>query len=697
MKFQELKHRFNKKYAVRIIAGVLTIALVGTGSAVYSVSIAKAENEKDHSVETVSQAGEESLLSTLLSGVTVDKKEIAKEETVYLITDANGSVTKTIVSDRLSNPNGKDTLEDKSNLKDIENVKGDEDYTESNGKLTWNAGGKEICYQGTTEKSVPVTTAVSYYLDGKKITPDELAGKSGKVTIRFDYTNNTEYTAKVDGKNVKTKVPFAALSALMLSDNFTNVEVTNGQIKTSDGRSVVVGYALPGMTEALGVEEGQLPEYFEVTADVEKFELKTAMTIVLNAANYASTSGVDLSKVEALIEKLTDATDQLSDGSNELASGLDTLSSSLSEFVTGMQTLNNGKNALAAGVNQLHTSAQSLNEATGSLEAALKATITEGEKARYAALAKASVDSTFANGLKDDTVHKVYLSLRYNEDQTDSAIYTTLYAGALKSTVDAQYQQKVKEVLKQALESAGVPAQTVDAMTVEDMVTSIETAKPEYTNYSEAQLAEALYAAADAQVPSSSTGLTLHQAVEAGVMAQGGEQIKAVVEERIRQIATGIVEKAVIPGAETAAAGALIQGIEQTKANILAQITTVQDNGYSFVTGMAALAAGTTQLSASVPSLTEGITRLTDASLLIQDGANKLDEGSHQLADGIKQFSEEGIEKLVNTYNGDIKELAGKVQAALDAGESYQVFTDLANGANGSVKFIYKLGSITVK
>lgn len=696
MKFQELKHRFNKKYAVRIIAGVLTIALVGTGSAVYSVSIAKAENEKDHSVETVSQAGEESLLSTLLSGVTVDKKEIAKEETVYLITDANGSVTKTIVSDRLSNPDGKDTLEDKSNLKDIENVKGDEDYSESNGKLTWNAGGKEICYQGTSEQSVPVTTAVTYYLDGKKITPEELAGKSGKVKIRFDYTNNTEYTAKVDGKNVKTKVPFAALSALVLSDNFTNVEVTNGQIKTSDGRSVVVGYAIPGMTEALGVEEGQLPEYFEVTADVEKFELKTAMTIVLNAANYASTSGVDLTKVEALIEKLTDATDQLSDGSTELASGLDTLSSSLSEFVTGMQTLNNGKNALAAGVNQLHTSAQSLNAATGSLEAALKATITEGEKARYAALAKASVDSTFAEGLKDDTIQKVYASLRYNEDQTDSAVYTTLYAGALKSAVDMQYQQKVKDVLKQALLNARVPEQTVAAMTVDQMVASIKTAQPIYTNYSAAQIAETLYAAADAQA-TSSTGLTLHQAVEAGVMAQGGEQLKAGVEASIRQIATGIVEKAVIPGAETAAAGALIQGIEQTKANILAQITTVQDNGYSFVTGMAALAAGTTQLSASVPSLTEGITRLTDASLLIQDGANKLNAGSHQLADGIKQFSEEGIEKLVNTYNGDIKELAGKVQAALDAGESYQVFTDLADGANGSVKFIYKLGSVTVK
>ena len=30
---------------------------------------------------------------------------------------------------------------------------------------------------------------MTYYLDGEEITPEELAGKSGKVTIRADYTN----------------------------------------------------------------------------------------------------------------------------------------------------------------------------------------------------------------------------------------------------------------------------------------------------------------------------------------------------------------------------------------------------------------------------------------------------------------------------------------------------------------------------
>ena len=38
---------------------------------------------------------------------------------------------------------------------------------------------------------------ISYQLDGKDIAPAELAGKSGKVTIRFDYENHcTTWTAR---------------------------------------------------------------------------------------------------------------------------------------------------------------------------------------------------------------------------------------------------------------------------------------------------------------------------------------------------------------------------------------------------------------------------------------------------------------------------------------------------------------------
>lgn len=59
-------------------------------------------------------------------------------------------------------------MEDASNLSDIENVKGKEKFTQSGDKLTWQAGGKDIYYQGTATEEPPVTQKVTYYLDGKK-------------------------------------------------------------------------------------------------------------------------------------------------------------------------------------------------------------------------------------------------------------------------------------------------------------------------------------------------------------------------------------------------------------------------------------------------------------------------------------------------------------------------------------------------
>ena len=46
---------------------------------------------------------------------------------------------------------------------------------------------------------------VSYYLDGEKMDPKDMAGKSGEVKIRFDYYNNSNETVKVKGKKLQYK------------------------------------------------------------------------------------------------------------------------------------------------------------------------------------------------------------------------------------------------------------------------------------------------------------------------------------------------------------------------------------------------------------------------------------------------------------------------------------------------------------
>ena len=188
MKLPELKSKFKNRYAIRIIAGVLVVTLVATGSSVYSVNAAKAgsaatvtveETEVSEEAEDTEDA-ESSLKDLLDNGSKVSEKEIGKEETVYVIADNTGKEQKIIVSDHLINNDDKDTLEDASTLKDIENVKGKEKFTrEDDGSLSWNAKGNDIYYEGKTDQEAPVSMDIKYYLDAGDTEADLLSGRQG--------------------------------------------------------------------------------------------------------------------------------------------------------------------------------------------------------------------------------------------------------------------------------------------------------------------------------------------------------------------------------------------------------------------------------------------------------------------------------------------------------------------------------------
>lgn len=877
MKLPELKEKLKSKYIVRVVAGVLTIALVGTGigaTAVFAEKNSTAVTAEADST-TGSSKDADDIADKLMDSVSLKDNDADKDESVYLISDANGNVNKTIVVDHLKNKDKKDTLEDASNLSDIENVKGKEKFTQSGDKLTWQAGGKDIYYQGTATEEPPVTQKVTYYLDGKEISPEDLAGKSGKVKIRFDYTNTTSYTETVNGEKQTVSVPFAAITGLVLGDGFENIEVTNGKAEVSDSSSVVLGYALPGLKDSLGIKDKDLdgdvniPEYMEMTADVENFSMPAAMTFVVNASDYVSTDGIDTSDLDDMINDLKDASTQLQDGSKTLAEGTDTLADGLSTlqsklgtFASGVGTLQNGlktytdgvstlsgglntlgnstgalvsgadklnsgagqlasgsatlkdglksytdgANGLAKGASdldagigtlaeksgtlvdgatklddgasQLSASASSINEGIKSLDTGLKTPLTDKEKAGYQAAAKDSVDKQFSNPDNEANYENT-------KAKASGVYYETM-------TSDDSVKQAV-QLLKNDSDLMNMINATVGA-TVE---TAIKGSVPDLANKDTATIKKTYNNNPELQ-QSVKEGLNLPQTIP-----DYDALVSAIVDQKLNDMATKVmagvannskdkvgeaVADAAKTGAENAAQSAVITGIESAKSNVSSQINAKQENGYSLVTGAddlstgasslangtkslvnsiptltggikqlkdgssqlnagaakltsnndtlnagaTALNAGASQLSAgtqslmnSVPTLTSGIKQLVDGSNTLvannaklnsgasqlADGTNQivsgvdqlttgsktLSEGAHTLADGMVQFNEEGINKILDAYNGDLKPFTDKLQAVIDAGEEYQTYSAIADGQTGSVKFIYKLASIDAK
>ena len=175
---------------------------------------------------------------------------VDKSETVYAKANADGTVTETTVEAVLKACDGA-TIPDVAALRDIINKEGDEEYTTgADNALTWQNSGSAITYEGKSDAALPVTTRVTYYLNGVETAPDDLAGQSGRVRIHFDYTNHTRETVTVDGQEYTVSVPFTAITAVILDgDKFSNVEADNGKVMELDGQTAVLGTAMPGLAD----------------------------------------------------------------------------------------------------------------------------------------------------------------------------------------------------------------------------------------------------------------------------------------------------------------------------------------------------------------------------------------------------------------------------------------------------------------
>ena len=711
MKLPELKRRFKNRYVIRIAAGVLTIAVAGGSAGVYTVNAAKTSTKAETTQESTDKKDkkdnkddEEDLKEVLSSKISkAADEEVGKEETVYVVADNSGKAKDVIVSDWLKNPDGNETIEDVSDLKDIKNVKGKEKFEEKDGKIIWKAKGKDIYYQGKTDKELPVKQTISYYLDGEKMDPDEIAGKSGKVTIRFDYKNNQKTTTTVDGKKYSVYVPFTIMTGMILDDSFTNVKVKNGKVISDGDKNMVVGVAMPGLKDSLKVtssdfsEDIDIPEYVEVTADVKDFSMDMTMSVMLSGITSSDNveDFVDLSDLDDAIDTLSDSSSQLADGTKELREGLEQLRSKVP--------------ALADGANTLNSSTESLRNGVSSLDATLNTAMTEEEKAAASKQASETVDAQ-ADSIKKQAADTVASQKESIEKQASAPV--DAQAEAIKKqaadTVAAQQAEIAKQaealVTAQEADIKSQADQLVDAeagniqklaaaavkaefdagqrQAIEDQAKATTTSTVSAALKGNAQLLPILKAGIKANVAAAGGSISdedataqAYQLIDA-MAAQIGEGAAPNVAAACENAATQAAQTAALSGAKSGAAQGAIAGAESAKKTVAAGIEAVQSNGYSLVTGMDALKNGTQALADQVPALTDGVGKLADGSVTLNEGMVK--------------FDEEGIQKLADTYNGDVKGMLNKVVAVMQAGSDYQSFSDISEDTLGEVKFIIR-------
>lgn len=731
-----MKNRATKFISLALCAVVLFAAV---GTSVFALTGEGKESEDENQETTINASAE---------------AETSKDETVYVLAGADGTVQKIIVSDWIKNAMATDSLEDKTELSDIENIKGDESFTlGGDNSCVWDAQGNDIYYQGNIEKELPVQMSVCYTLDGQAIAPEALAGQSGHVTIRFDYQNMQYEEVLLDGKTEKIYVPFTMLTGMLLdTEVFRNVTISNGKLINDGDRIAVVGIAFPGLQEDLAISKEKLdiPDYVEISADVENFEMGMTMTLATTELFGAIDSDkLDLHELSDAMAELTDAMDQLMDGSSQLYDGLCTLLEKSGDLVSGINKLAEGAAQLKAGAESLDSGAAQLQAGAAQLSSGLNtlnansSSLNGGARQVFSSLLSMANTQLSEAGLSvpaltidnyasvldgviaslDDTavyqaaLEQVTATVNANRGMIEEKVTEAVQA-QVEAEVSAQVTAAVQETVTQAVHEneaqfrAAVIQQAL-GMTVEEYKAAIEAGlvTQEQQDAVNAAVEAAMQAEIDARMQREEIQAQINAVTQQTVGEQmQSDEIQALIasntELQVQQaISEAMSSDAVQAQLSAAAEGAksviaLKSSLDSYNAFYLGLITytsgvsSAAAGANELKTGADALKAGTSELSAGAAELLQGIQTMKDSAPALVDGITQLRDGSMELSDGLKQFNEEGIQKLIEAVDGDLDGLSNRIRVTADVAKHYTSFSGISEDMDGDVKFIYKTDSI---
>ncbi len=554
--------------------------------------------------------------------------ETSKHERVYVVVNHDGEVQTLLDNIHLENEDALDVLTDRSMLTDIENVSGHETFTLDGETLTWQADGNSIIYQGTSDKRPDVLPQVTFTLDGKEASAEEIKNGQGTVTMGVSFMTSEN-------------VPYLAISLMPIDeDTLTDVSVENGAIINDGSRKILVGWAVPGMDE-----DAELPTHFTMTAAADHADLNWMMT-------FATSEPIDW-LCDAADEKVGD----LSDNLNELKTGLSALcdgetlpegEGKLHDGLSALFTLYDGVSALNDGAKSLSDGAKSLDDGASELETGLTTlaanndALNDGAAQLFTAVLATANQQLAAAGLDAAGITLPELTADNYADVLNAAL-AQLDPETLLATAQDAAREKVKaEVMKQEKAIREGVSQVVKAQVLEGVLAqSGLTMTAE--DYSKAVEAGQVTHGQARQISAAVDQLMASDDVQAKFEAAVSEQIDALVEQNL---------------ADESIQKQLEEAIAPAKAGYeaLNSLKTQLDSVNTFVTGLS--------------SYTEGVSQAAQGAAALHTGSTQLSDGAVQLADGTAQLAD-GLEDLKQTLSADVLPLLnGDVQKALDVFEN---------------------------
>ena len=601
-----------------------------------------------------------------------------------------------------------------------------EKVTDTNGKTTTN--------QSSSTKSAPVSIKVTYKLNGTETKPEDMIGKSGKVTIRYDYTNNEKKTITVNGKSQTAYVPFTMITGTLLpTDKFSNVEVTNGKVSKVGDNIIALGMTMPGLKDTLNLKfddeslDMDIPEYFEISADVEDFELDMSMSVATTSVlDDIDTDDFSVAKLEDKMNELQSAADQLTDGTVTLQDGTQTLADSIPALTDGVGKLDDGASSLKDGIYAYTDGATALAAGAGQLKDGIAA-YTTGANAINEGAAQLSV---YADGVASAAAgaNELNTGIQSIKSVLAEKIITPLATNSKAYKLNAIPDATGVTVMEQAkaLQQAGTAA-GLDNVTIASDLTELSKKKDsevsdyisqKFTSYLTAYTANIIketYTAAvtgngvytpTASQPGTSDyvyanqlGLLVKAAGNIGASSALDTVVSSIsnndeLNEQLSSMMTG--SQKLTDGLNTLASNN--EKIQELQDGLVK----LNEKNDSLNGGVARLNNGLDTLNSNNDALRDGSSQLADgtstlrsSSTTLADGVTQLNDGAITLKDGMAEFNASGIKAITSLVGDDADTAVDTIKEVINLGKNYNTFLGKTDGKDSSVTFVYKMAELT--
>lgn len=662
-----------------------------------------------------------------------DKKFLEKEETVMVSQNSQGEVDSIVVSDTISNIQT-ETLEDKSNLTNIKVISGNEEMTQNGEKIIWKNIEGELTYEGNSNKELPVNVNVSYELDGKKVVPEEILGKSGELKIVIDYENNATYKDVISGKNVSLYCPFVMMSLCVLpSDRFRNIQVSQGSVEKSGDNRIVLAYGIPGLSDNMDTDcdeedydmksklEDEFDDSITITADVTDFAIGSIYTIsnseMLNNFEFSKNTNESIEDIKESLDDLSDATGKLVKGSKSLSSGTEKMKQAFATYGTGVEGVVEAIGQFATGTKKLSDSLSTNVENVKSFD--------QGTRDYVKGV------NQYASGVDGyiDGVDKVVSGISGAKTAADAAAtaaadYGTnagIIAGKVSALVSPELSQGMKSDTKKIENSieniaeAGEKTKT-EIQKITDIIDKLVNMKKESTEEKQKEeiqsVIDSLTAVRDAQtllIEKISNEVAEDSDTKASITSM--ESNITNVEEAQKSLGTDVFQleektKQVViaMGTYSAYASGLEQGataLSEPGKTLKKSSAALKKAGKAVGTGSKGIREAFIKSNKAVRTISTGMStmnkqtkKLPKATKKMKQSFDQLNKGSNKFTSGVKKYKTEGIDEMEDTYNDNINPIIQRLRSVTSDKAIYRNFSGETQEMNSSTTFIFQTDSV---